>query len=143
MAITQLSAFLENTPGTLYQAVSTISDAGINLRALSVADTKDFGILRMIVNDEAAAERVLADSGYLIKVIDVVGVKIGDEPGKLSEALTVLDNANINLEYLYAFMARTEKHAYVVIRTENNDATEAALVNAGFHLVTDADVNKL
>ena len=73
----------------------------------------------------------------------MVGVKIGDAPGKLSGALRVLNEANINVEYLYAFMARTERHAYVVLRVENNAQAEAALEAAGYHIITDADVNKL
>ena len=87
--------------------------------------------------------KMLAEEGYLIKATDVVGVKIGDEPGKLSKALQVLDESKINMEYLYAFMSRTEKHAYVVLRVADNAAAEAALQNAGFHMITDADVNKL
>ena len=83
------------------------------------------------------------ENGYLIKVIDVLGVKIGDEPGKLTAALDILDKANINVEYLYAFMARTEKHAYVVLRVEENEEAEAALKNAGFKMITEADISKL
>ena len=101
------------------------------------------GILRLIVNDEETAVKTLKEKDYLIKVTDVVGVKIGDAPGKLSAALDVLDKAGINVEYLYAFMARTEKHAYVVLRVEDNDVAEKALEDAGFHLITDADINKL
>ena len=97
----------------------------------------------MIVNDEKAAEAVLTENGYLIKVIDVVGVKIGDEPGKLTAALDVLDKADINVEYLYAFMARTEKHAYVVLRVEDNEIAEKALTDAGFKMISEADINKL
>jgi hypothetical protein len=99
--------------------------------------------LRLIVNDVKTAERVLTEGGYLVKVIDVIGVKISDEPGRLTEALGVLDNANINVEYLYAFMARTEKHAYVVIRVEENDEASAVLTGAGFKLVSEADICKL
>ena len=95
------------------------------------------------MNDEATAEKILKEEGYLIKITDVVGVKIGDEPGKLSEALKVLDDNKINMEYLYAFMARTEKHAYVVIRVEDNGAAETALTEAGFKIVTEADIDKL
>ena len=73
----------------------------------------------------------------------MVGVKIGDEPGKLTEALGVLDKADINVEYLYAFMARTEKHAYVVLRVEDNAVAEAVLTKAGFHMISEADINKL
>ena len=143
MAIKQLTVFVENKQGSIVSITDTISKHNINLRALSIAETEDFGILRLIVNDEATAEKILKEEGYLIKITDVIGVKIGDEPGKLSEALKVLDQNKINMEYLYAFMARTEKHAYVVIRVEDNSAAETSLTNAGFKLVTQADIDKL
>ena len=143
MAIKQLTVFVQNRKGTVVSVTDILSKNNINLRALSIAETQDFGILRLIVNDEATAEAVLAQNGYLIKVIDVVGVKIGDEPGKLTAALGVLDKEGINVEYLYAFMARTEKHAYVVLRVEDNALAEKALADAGFKLITEADVNKL
>ena len=143
MAIKQLTVFVPNRKGTIVEVTDILSKNNINMRALSIAETEDFGILRLIVNDEKAAEKVLEEKGYLIKVVDVVGVKIGDEPGKLTAALGVLDKADINVEYLYAFMARTEKHAYVVLRVENNAEAESALTNAGFKLITEADINKL
>ena len=143
MAIKQLTVFVQNKKGPVVEVTDILSKNGINLRALSVAETQDFGILRLIVSDEKAAEAVLAESGYIIKVIDVVGVKIGDEPGKLTAALDVLDKADINVEYLYAFMARTEKHAYVVLRVEDNAVAEAALTGAGFKMISEADINKL
>lgn len=143
MAIKQLTVFVENKPGALVSITDTLSKHDINLRALSIAETEEFGILRLIVNDEATAEKILSEEGYLIKITDVVGVKIGDAPGKLSGALRVLDENSINMEYLYAFMARTEKHAYVVIRVENNAAAENALTSAGYKLITEADINKL
>ena len=143
MSLKQLNIFVENKQGTLVAITDTLANHNINIRALSIADTEEFGILRLIVNDTEMACKMLAEEGYLIKATDVVGVKIGDEPGKLSKALQVLDEAKINMEYLYAFMSRTEKHAYVVLRVADNAAAEAALENAGFHMVTDADVNKL
>ena len=143
MAIKQLTVFVENKQGTLVAVTDTLSKHNINLRALSIAETQEFGILRLIVNDETTAEKILQDEGYLIKITEVVGVKIGDAPGKLSEALKVLDDNNINMEYLYAFMARTEKHAYVVLRVEDNALAEKVLVSAGFKLITESDVNKL
>ena len=143
MAIRQLTVFVQNKKGTVVEVTDILSKNNINLRALSIAETQDFGILRLIVNDEKAAEKVLTENGYLIKVIDVVGVKIGDAPGKLTAALDVLDKANINVEYLYAFMARTEKHAYVVLRVEDNAVAEDALTNAGFKMISEADINKL
>ena len=143
MAIKQLTVFVQNKKGTVVSVTDILSKNNVNLRALSIAETQDFGLLRLIVNDEVTAERVLADAGYLIKTIDVLGVKIGDEPGKLTAALDILDKADINVEYLYAFMARTEKHAYVVLRVEDNAAAEAALTGAGFHMISEADICKL
>lgn len=143
MAIKQLTVFVQNKKGSVATVTDILSRNNVNLRALSIAETQDLGILRLIVNDEKTAEAVLAENGYLIKVIDVVGVKIGDAPGKLTAALDVLDKADINVEYLYAFMARTEKHAYVVLRVENNDTAEAALTGAGFKMISEADINKL
>ena len=143
MAIKQLTVFVQNKKGTVVEVTDILSKNNVNLRALSIAETQDFGILRLIVNDEATAERVLRENGYIIKVIDVVGVKIGDEPGKLTAALDVLDKANINVEYLYAFMARTEKHAYVVLRVEDNSVAESSLTGAGFKMISEADINKL
>ena len=143
MAIKQLTVFIQNKKGTVVSVTDILSKNNINLRALSIAETQDFGMLRLIVNDVKEAERVLNDNGYLIKVIDVVGVKIGDAPGKLTAALDVLDRADINVEYLYAFMARTEKHAYVVLRVEDNSVAESVLTGAGFKMITEADINKL
>ena len=125
MAIKQLTVFVPNRKGAIVSVTDILAKNDINMRALSIAETEDFGILRLIVNDEKKAESVLEENGYLIKVVDVVGVKIGDEPGKLTAALDVLDKNDINVEYLYAFMARTEKHAYVVLRVEDNSSAEA------------------
>lgn len=143
MAIRQLTIFVQNRQGAIVSITEALASNQVNIRALSIAETEDFGILRLIVNDEEIAQKTLSDAGYLIKVTEVVGVKIGDAPGKLTGALAVLDKAGINLEYLYAFMARTEKHAYVVLRVEDNAAAEAALEAAGYHLITDADICKL
>lgn len=143
MAIKQLTVFVPNRKGEIVSVTDILAKKGINLRALSIAETEDFGILRLIVSDVETAEKVLSEQGYLIKIVDVVGVKIGDAPGKLTAALDVLDKADINVEYLYAFMARTEKHAYVVLRVENNEQAENELENAGFHLITEADICKL
>ena len=143
MAIKQLTVFVENKQGALVDITEILSKNEINLRALSIAETQDFGLLRIIVNDVEKAESILKEDGYIIKITDVVGVKIGDAPGKLTGALKVLDEKKINMEYLYAFMARTEKHAYVVIRVEDNATAEKALTDAGFHLIEEADINKL
>ena len=143
MAIKQLTVFVENRQGTLVTVTDTLSKHNINLRALSIAETQDFGILRLIVDGNDTALKALEEKGYLVKITPVVGVMIGDAPGKLAKALDVIDEAGINIEYLYAFLTRTEKHAYVVIRVADNDAAEKALESAGFHMITDADIHKL
>lgn len=143
MSLKQLTIFVENKQGTLVTITDTLAKHDINIRALSIADTQDFGILRLIVTDYDKAEKILMDEGFLVKSTLVVGVKIGDAPGKLSTALSVLDKEGINMEYLYAFMSRTEKHAYVVLRVADNSHAEKALEDAGFHLISDADVCKL
>ena len=143
MALKQLTVFVENKQGTVVTVTEVLANNNVNIRALSIAETEGFGILRLIVDNEKTAEKVLGEEGYLIKITDGVGVKIGDAPGKLSAALKVLNEAGINMEYLYAFMARTERHAYVVLRVEDNAQAEEVLEKAGFHLISDADVNKL
>ena len=143
MSLKQLTVFVENTQGSLVNITETLAQKGVNLRALSIADTKDFGLLRLIVNDNDTAASVLQEKGYILKITEVIGVKIGDQPGKLSKALSILAEAGVNVEYLYAFMARTERHAYVVLRPTDNAAAEKALEENGFHLITDADLEKL
>ena len=143
MAIKQLTVYVQNKKGSMAALTDILAKNDVNIRALSIAETEDFGLLRIIVNDETAATKILEENGYLMKAIDVVGVKIGDKPGALTSALDVLDKADVDVEYLYAFMARTEKHAYVVLRVEDNAKAEAVLEEAGFHLITNADINKL
>ena len=143
MALNQLTVFVENEKGALVNITNALAEKNIDIRALSIADTKDFGILRLIVKDNEKAYGALEEKGYILKNTQVVGVKIGDAPGKLAKALGVLQKNNINIEYLYAFLTRTEKHAYVVLRVEDNEAAEKALEAEGFHMITDADVEKL
>ena len=140
MSIKQLTIFVENKQGTLVDITDTLAKHNVNIRALSIADTQDFGILRLIVNDNDTALKTLSNEGYLIKTTDVVGVKIDDQPGKLSAALSVMEKADINVEYLYAFMSSSAEYAYVVLRVQNNEQAEAELIKAGFEMITAEDV---
>ena len=140
MAIKQLTVFIENKKGTVVSVTEILAANNVNIRALSVAETQDFGMLRLIVNNEEAAEKALAEKGYLFRTIDVVGVKIDDQPGKLSAALSVMEKADINVEYLYAFMSSSSEYAYVVLRVQNNEQAEAELIKAGFEMITAEDV---
>lgn len=143
MAIKQLTVFVENRQGALVEITDLFAANNIDMRALSIADTQDFGILRVIVSDTAEAYRILRTRGYLVQETAVIAVKISDAPGKLSAALHALNVRGINVEYLYAFLARTQRHAYVVLRVPDNDKASAVLEEAGFHMVSEADIKKL
>lgn len=143
MAIKQLTVFVENRQGALVEITDLFAANRIDMRALSIADTQDFGILRVIVDDTEEALRILQTRGYLVQATDVIAVKISDAPGKLSTALHVLNVSGINVEYLYAFLARTPRHAYVVLRVADNDTASRVLEDAGFHMVCTEDIKKL
>jgi len=138
MAIKQISVFVENKQGVLSEAVAALSDAGINLRALSIADTQEFGILRVIVSDTDKAVAVLKDS-TLVKVTDVIAVKMDDEQGALHNVLKVLEDAKINIDYSYAFTG-SKSGAYVVIRVDSVDEAQKALEANGVTVLNEEDV---
>ena len=140
MAIQQLTVFLENKQGKLAQVTRLLAENGIDLRALSIADTAEFGILRLIVSDIEKAKEILVSDGTLVQITEVVGVRLSDRPGELAEVLSALDCAGINVEYLYAFLMRTENSAYVVLRVAENDEAEQILQKAGFQLINEKDI---
>ena len=141
MAITQLSAFLENTPGTLYQVVDAITEAGVNIRALSVADTKDFGILRIIVSDIEKTKEALDDHTF-INETPVVVVKMNDQAGSLKMILDIFKQAEVNIEYIYAFTGSVQKSAYVVFRVDDVEGAEKILEENGVRSLKDEDMRE-
>ena len=138
MAIKQISVFVENKQGVLSEAVAALSEAGINLRALSIADTQEFGILRMIVSDTEKAVSVLSES-TIVKVTDVIAVKMDDKQGALHNVLKVLEDAKIDIDYSYAFTGSTSG-AYVVIRVGSVEEAQKALEANGVTVLNEADV---
>ena len=136
MAITQLSVFLMNQPGALVDAIKAISDADINIRALSIAEANDFGILRIIVSDSDAVCRLLGDQ-YLFSRTEVVAAKMGDRSGALYPILVVLNEANINIEYMYAFTGSGPEEAYVVFRVNDVKTAEEVLNANGIATLSD------
>lgn len=122
LKLKQISIFLENREGRLWKAVNILSEAGTNIRALSIADTSEFGILRVIVPEPEAACKLLEENNFVVKVNDVIAVGISDEPGGLEKILKVLNEADVNVEYLYAFVKKHGEQAIVVLRTEDVDA---------------------
>ncbi len=143
MTIKQLSVFAENRSGGLLDVIHTLGNAAIDIRALNVADTQDFGILRLIVDNTDKARELLADAGSICTVTDVIGVKIPDVPGGLSSVLTLLAEHNINVDYLYAFVSVSGSSAYLVIRVQDNDGAIKVLTDAGIELVSEADISAL
>ena len=143
MAIKQLSIFVENREGTLVTVTDAITKAGVDIRAMSVADTNDFGIFRLIVTDIAKAKKALDEANAFVSVTEVVGVALEDKPGALAKVVKILADQNINIEYMYAFITVSKQFAYVVLRVENNEETEKILSENGIRLVTEKDMEEL
>ncbi|HSO25163.1 MAG TPA: ACT domain-containing protein [Methanobacteriaceae archaeon] len=143
MKLKQISVFLENKEGRLKKAISILSQASINIRALSIADTSEFGILRLIVPEPELAQEKLEENNFVVKVNEVIAVEVPDKPGGLDSILTILYNAKINVEYLYAFVEKNEDKAIVVIRTENIDEGIKALEDSDINVMSAEDVDKL
>ena len=119
MRVEQISVFLENKAGRLSEVTGILSEAGINIRALSLADTSDFGILRLIVNDNSKALTALKDRGFTVGKTDVVAVEVDDRPGGLHRILLTLFKANVNVEYMYAFVQQSGSNAVIIFRFDN------------------------
>ncbi len=143
MKIKQISVFLENKSGRLAKVSRVLGDHNINTRALSIADTTDFGILRLIVNEPDTAYRVLKEAGCSVNVTDVIAVEVPDVPGGLAKPMEVLRDAGINIEYLYAFLTRSTEAALVVFRVERIDDAIDALQNDGIRVLGDSEVYAL
>ena len=139
MAITQLSVFLMNQPGALVDAIKAISDADINIRALSIAEANDFGILRIIVSDSDAVCKLLGDR-YLFSRTEVVAAKMDDRSGALYPILVALNEANINIEYMYAFTGSGPEEAYVVFRVNDVKTAEEVLSANGIATLSDENL---
>ena len=134
MAITQLSVFLENKPGKLYEVVKRISEARINLRAMTIAEVRDFGILRIIVSDAKKAMEVLEDD-HIITTTEVVSAVMEDRAGALYDILQALESANVNIEYMYAYTGEVTGSANVVFRVDDIEGAEAQLREAGVQVL--------
>ena len=143
MYIRQLSVFVENKPGRLNEITQILEQRGIDIRALSIADTTDFGILRLIVNNPDEAERSLKDAGFAVSLTQVIAIGIEDKPGGLSSALNLLFDAGIGVEYMYAFVSRKGETAYVILRLEDNQKACETFDAHGVELLKGTDIYSL
>lgn len=135
MKVEQISIFIENKSGRLAEITRILGEAGVNIRALSLADTTDFGILRLIVNDCAQANTVLKENGFTVSKTEVVAVEVPDRPGGLSAILQALDREVINVEYMYAFVERCGGNAVIIFRFDETDKAIDALKVHGFNML--------
>ena len=140
MKVHQLSLFLENKPGQMIGPCRILARGGINIRTLTLADTEQFGILRLIVADWQKALRLLQAAGYVVNVTEVLAVEVADRPGGLAEVLELFEKSEVNIEYMYAFTSGREDKAILIFRFDKPDAAIDLLQTAGFNVVGSAEV---
>lgn len=141
MSIKQISVFMENKPGTLEEMTEVLAKNNIDMRAISVAETEDFGIARLIVDDVYETTTVLKDAGFVNRLSDVLAVEIPDVPGGLNKVLKTLSAAQVNLEYMYAFLGGKEVNkAFLIMKVAHIDRAESTLELGGFHLVDQENI---
>lgn len=143
MNINQISVFLENKKGRLKQVCASMAKARINVRALSLADTKDFGVLRLIVNDPDRCRAILQKNGFIVQETNVIAVEVEDRPGGLNKILTLLDRNNINVEYMYATTERDKNHAVVIFKVNEQEKAIRILSKNRIHLMKAAALKKM
>ncbi|MDR1439494.1 MAG: ACT domain-containing protein [Clostridiales bacterium] len=131
MVIDQLSVFVENKLGHLTDIAEILGGAGIDMRALSIADTAEFGVLRIIVGDTKRAKELLSAAGCVVSITRVLAVSLEDKPGSLAKILRALSDAGISVEYIYAFITQKQGNAYVVLRVEDNARAAKVLEESG------------
>ncbi|MEA5003718.1 MAG: ACT domain-containing protein [Christensenella sp.] len=137
MLIRQISVFVENRKGRLYSLAKTLADNGIDLKALSISDTSEFGILRSIVNDPKKALQVVKDAGFTASVTEVLGIEVEDEPGGLAKVLDILNQNDISVEYLYSFVGTCSDNALIIFRVEETEKAFELLKNSGLKILTE------
>ncbi len=135
MTVKQISVFVENKAGKLAELTEYLHQNQIDMRALSIAEAQDFGIVRMIVNDTYKTSCILKEAGYVASITPVLAVEMPDEPGSLFRILKMLGDGGVNLEYMYAFLTRKQATAYMVLRVENNEKAIEILSKKGIHTI--------
>jgi len=143
MKVEQISVFLENKAGRLAEVTRVLGEAGVNIRALSLADTTDFGILRLIVDKYEVAREVLKSKGFTVGKTEVVAIEVPDRPGGLASVLQTLAKAGINVEYMYAFVQHSGKNAVIIFRFDNLEDAISLLQKEGIHIYKGEEVYKL
>ena len=142
MAI-QISVFIENKEGRIKKAIDTLANAGVNIRALSVGDTTKYGILRLIVSDNEKAIKSLENDGFIVKESEVIVIAVPDQPNGLNSTLAILDDANINLEYIYAFVSSNPDEAIVAMKVEDTQKAIDVFEKSNTKILSEEDLEKI
>ncbi len=135
MKTNQISVFIENRSGRLAKITTTLGNAGINIRAMSLADTSDFGILRLIVSNTEKAKKTLQDHGFTVRVSEVIAVAIPDAPGALGNLLSIMEHSGLNVEYMYAFIKKNTDQAIIIFYFDDSDKALAALSETDINVI--------
>ncbi len=143
MKVSQLSVFIENKSGRLADVTHALADANINIRALCIADTIDYGLLRLIVNDPVAAKAALANAGFTVTITEVLAIEVPDQPGGLAGIIDVFAEGGLNIEYMYAFVGTSGKNAIVIFRIERIDEAIPILQSKGVRILTGDELHSL
>ncbi len=143
MKITQISVFLENRKGRLHDACSLLGNNGINIRALTIAESEDFGVLRMVTDKPVIALEVLKESGFVATLTEIVAVEVPDEPGGLARVLKILMDRNMNVEYMYGFVERHSDKALLVFRFDDPDKAIEVLAKNKINVVGKKEIESL
>ena len=143
MRISQISVFLENRKGRLYEACSLLGEKGINIRALTIAETESFGVLRIVVDKTDEAVELLRYNGFTANITEVVAVEVSDEPGGLATLLEVLRDNNVNVEYMYGFVEKFSDKALLVFRFEDTDTAQEILTKNNFKIASIENIQGL
>ena len=140
MGIRQLSVFVENKKGSLHEITDALSKEGIDLRSMCVADTNDFGIVRIITNEPERAAEILKSQGHAANVREITAFAVPDTPGGLAKALNILESNGVNIEYMYALVTSEAGKAYTVMRTDDNEITESILRKNGIEILDESHI---
>ncbi len=140
MSLYQLSIYVENKPGSLLAVLRVLSEEGIDINGLSVADTTEYGVLRMILSDPDRGEKVLQDAGFVVKITQVLAIDVSDVPGGLYAPMKLLADRDLNVEYVYAFGTKLDHHAMIILKAADTGAAASTLEKGGIHVLSAEEV---
>ena len=140
MGIKQVSVFVENKKGSLHEITDLLAKANVDLHSMCIADTSDYGIVRMIADDAERAQKVLCEAGHTANIRTVTAFAVPDEPGGLAKALNLLESNGVNIEYLYALITTATDKAYTVMRSDDTEKAESVLLESGIELLDEAHI---